>query len=51
MFVGMLLIILGVLLLLDHLGIIYGDVWDYFFPAAIVVLGIHLMVKGRSRKT
>jgi len=50
MFVGILLIILGALLLLDRFGIIYGDVWDYFFPAAVIALGFHLMLKSKSKK-
>ncbi len=48
MFIGLLLIILGALLLLDRLGYIYGDIWDYFIPLAIVALGVSMIFKNRS---
>lgn len=50
MFVGMLLLILGVLMLLDKLGVIYGDVWDYFIPAAIIAVGFSIIFKHRECK-
>lgn len=39
MFVGTLLLILGVLMILEQLGIIYGSVWDYIVPVALISLG------------
>jgi len=45
MFWGLLLILLGGLMLLDTFDIIRGDMWDYFWPAAIIVLGISMIVK------
>jgi len=50
MFVGILLLLLGVLMLLEHLGIIYGDVWDYFLPIAIIALGASFIVKDRRKE-
>ncbi len=47
MFVGILLLLLGAMMLLDRLGIIYGDFWDYFWPAALIALGIHMIIKER----
>ena len=49
MFVGILLLILGVLMLLDKLGIIYGTAWDYFFPVALIALGASLVMKNQRR--
>ena len=40
MFVGVLLLLMGVLMLLDRLGVLQGDAWDYFAPIALVALGI-----------
>ena len=45
MFVGILLIILGGLMILDRLGIIYGSFWDFFWPAALIALGAHVIIK------
>ena len=47
MFFGALLLIFGVLLLLDKLGVINGNIWDYFWPAALVALGVHLIFRSR----
>lgn len=49
MFIGILLLILGVLMFLEKLGIIYGSVWDYVVPVALIALGAELILK-RSRK-
>jgi len=47
MFVGILLLILGVLMILDRLGIIYGTFWEFFWPAAVIALGAHLIIKHK----
>jgi hypothetical protein len=50
MFIGALLLLLGVLMLLQRAGIISGTVWDYFWPAVVIAIGLHLVFKSR-RKT
>ncbi|UCC44482.1 MAG: hypothetical protein JSU65_00710 [Candidatus Zixiibacteriota bacterium] len=50
MFVGVLLLLLGVLMLLDQLGYIYGDYWDYFWPVALIALGASMVFKGRKQR-
>ncbi|MDZ4722940.1 MAG: DUF5668 domain-containing protein [candidate division Zixibacteria bacterium] len=50
MFIGVLLVLLGVLMLLERTGIIYGQVWDYLLPAALVALGIHIVSRNRSKR-
>ena len=50
MFVGILLLALGILMLLDKLGIIYGSAWDYFFPVALIALGASF-IKGDKKHT
>jgi len=50
MFVGLLLLLLGVLMLLERMGIIYGDVWDYFLPLALVALGASMIFKQNGKK-
>lgn len=49
MFAGALLLLLGVLMLLEQMGIIYGSFWDYFWPACIVAVGLHLIFKAKQR--
>ncbi|MFO7664117.1 MAG: DUF5668 domain-containing protein [Chloroflexota bacterium] len=53
-FWGAILILLGVLLLLNSLGILPVNVWAVFWPLALVIFGISLLVgafAGRGQKT
>jgi hypothetical protein len=50
MFIGFLILLIGVLMLLDQLGIIHGNFWSYFWPGALIALGISLIVKNRNVK-
>jgi len=51
MFIGVLLLLLGILMLLNHVEIISGTVWDYFWPIALAVLGISMIVGSRRKKS
>ncbi len=44
LFWGSILIILAVLLLLQQMGVITGDVFGYFWPLAIIAFGIWLII-------
>ena len=48
MFIGFLILLLGVILLLTQLDVIRGGVWDYFWPVAIIALGVSLLYRSRS---
>ncbi len=48
MFVGTLLVFMGVLLLLDKLGIIHGNAWDYFWPIALIALGVSFITDKKK---
>ncbi len=48
MFIGMLLILIGVVMFLDHLGYLPGDVWDYILPLALVALGASMVFKNKK---
>ena len=50
MYVGSLILVLGVIMFLTQLGVLTGDVWDYVFPTALVALGISLMAERRRDK-
>ncbi len=47
MFIGFVLLALGVLFLLKNLDIIYGDIWDYLWPIALIALGVSIIFKKR----
>ncbi len=50
MFAGLLLLLLGVLLLLKQMDIIQEGIWDYFWPATIIAVGISMIVSHNRRK-
>ncbi|MBU0984193.1 MAG: hypothetical protein KKA42_10010 [candidate division Zixibacteria bacterium] len=47
MFFGILLLLIGVVMLLEKFHIIYGDVWDYIVPIALIALGASSIFKSR----
>ncbi len=47
MFFGLVLVIVGVMLLLEKLGIVTGSVWNYVWPCLIIALGLSI-VFGRG---
>ncbi|MCK4301132.1 MAG: hypothetical protein KAW91_00070 [candidate division Zixibacteria bacterium] len=49
MFLGVLLLLMGVLLLLERLDVIPGGSWDYFWPVVIIAIGVSLVFKNRRR--
>jgi len=50
MFFGVLLLLLGILMLLNRLNVISGTAWEYFWPLALVALGIAMIVKSKGKK-
>jgi len=50
MFIGALLVLLGILMFLDRVDILSGPVWDYFWPLALVALGLSMIVRSRKKK-
>ncbi len=51
LFWGLVLVILAGFLLLNQLGIITGDIWGYFWPTVIILLGLWLIVGVILRKS
>jgi len=45
---GLILIIIGLLLVLDNFDI---DIFNYFWPGLIIVLGLYLLYRGARKKT
>lgn len=50
MLLGVLLLLFGVLMMLDRIGILRGDVWDYLLPIALIALGAHFITSYKKRK-
>lgn len=50
MLVGILLVVLGVLILLDQMGIITGGIADYFWPLAVVAVGVSLIARSAKKE-
>lgn len=45
MFFGLLLIVIGIVFLLENLGIVTGDVWDVIWPLIIILFGVSVIAK------
>jgi len=45
MFAGLVIILVGIIFLLQNLGILNNNAWDIVWPAIIVLLGISILVK------
>ncbi|MFA4995768.1 MAG: DUF5668 domain-containing protein [Patescibacteria group bacterium] len=45
MFFGLLLIIIGIVFLLENLGIVTGDIWDVIWPLIIILFGVSVITK------
>ncbi len=48
MFFGLALVIVGIIFLLEKLGIISGSIWGYVWPSLVILLGL-FMVLGKRR--
>jgi hypothetical protein len=51
MFLGILLLLLGVLMFLDNLGIIYIRIEDYILPIALVALGVSFIAGHKKKRS
>lgn len=48
MWFGFALVLVGVLLLLNNLGIIQGNTWDYIWPAIIILVGLSILLRRKD---
>jgi hypothetical protein len=51
MFLGIMLLLLGVLMLLQQIGVITGSIWGFFWPAVVIAIGVHLIMKGKTKRS
>ena len=50
MFIGILILLVGILMLLDQFGLIRGNFWDYVWPLALIALGLSMVLKNKNLK-
>ena len=50
MFIGIILVAMGVLMILEKMGFIYGSVWDYIWPIALIALGADFIFKHNKNR-
>ena len=48
MFIGLIVIIIGIAFLLKNLGYISGSVWSIVWPAVLIAIGIGILPKGKG---
>ncbi|MDD5127101.1 MAG: DUF5668 domain-containing protein [Dehalococcoidales bacterium] len=48
MFIGLALLIIGIAALLVKAGVLPGSIWDYVWPALLILLGLTIIF-GRKR--
>ena len=47
-FWGPVVIVFGLLLLFQNLGYISFEIWDYFFPALLILFGLNIIFRPKS---
>ncbi|OQA04309.1 MAG: hypothetical protein BWY68_00405 [bacterium ADurb.Bin400] len=50
MWFGLILVLLGVLLLLQNLGILPADAWGIFWPVIIIAFGLSLLIRAARKQ-
>jgi hypothetical protein len=48
MFFGWLLLIIGLIFLLKHLGIFYGSAWGIIWPSLLIVWGLVVLARWKK---
>ncbi len=49
MFIGLVLIAIGIIALLIKLGLLAGSIWSYFWPIILIILGL-VFIFGRGHR-
>ena len=49
MFIGIIVVLAGILFLLQNLGIITGSVWGILWPLLVIVIGLGILFGRRNR--
>ena len=51
MFIGLVLVAVGIIALLVKLGVLTGSIWSYAWPIILIVLGLGFLFGWRRRHT
>ena len=51
MFIGLVLVAIGIIALLVKLGILTGSIWGYAWPIILIILGLVFLFGWRRRHT
>lgn len=49
MFIGIMLLLIGIFMLLDKMGIIHGDLGDYLIAIALISLGASMVFNKKNK--
>lgn len=49
MWIGIFLVVLGAVILLQHMGIIHGSIWGYVWPVVLIAVGISFISRHSKR--
>jgi len=49
MFVGLMVLLVGIVFLLQNLGYISGNVWGIIWPAIIIIVGLSMIMRPKLR--
>jgi hypothetical protein len=50
MWIGLFLVIAGILVIMRNMDIIQGDVWNYIWPVFFILLGASMIIKRLRKK-
>ena len=51
MFMGILLLLIGLLMLLNRLDLIRGGFWDWLWPVVMIAIGVNMLAKHFRKRT
>ncbi|OGZ26747.1 MAG: hypothetical protein A2365_02550 [Candidatus Nealsonbacteria bacterium RIFOXYB1_FULL_40_15] len=46
MYIGLIIVFIGILFLMKNLGLISGDLWPVIWPVLVILLGISILIKA-----
>ena len=50
MFIGIVLVAVGIIALLVSLGVLSGSIWSYVWPVILIILGLSFLFGWRRRR-
>jgi ABC-type glycerol-3-phosphate transport system permease component len=50
MFIGLIIIVIGLVLLMQNMGFVSSEIWNVIWPSIIILFGISLLMKRNARR-